>query len=304
MKKVLLIYVALILLLCAVSKVIAGNGSFRDVFAGLLRDAPRLILKTWRFKGLRVCKKPPYVCALIENAFPTGLIEVTRKPFKTNLEGLKPVFKSIAKMKIFKKMTSSHTDSWDLSGSSLQFQDVHVYTFVLESIVPSGFLIAWPGRGMFLINYLSELDRHSWRRSALDRILYPAASRFPCELFSGNLRFCAGKWGNYYPRIGFITRDSEVISSYLAGLRGALVANKPFARIVLSRYRFEPRTGHYIQMIAPKQRKPIKIGAGRISRIESNSLAKDAHYLFVHYPIMEACLECIPPRVVPARRSR
>jgi hypothetical protein len=98
-----------------------------------------------------------------------------------------------------------------------------------------------------MINYVSEIDAHGWRTGLLD------------SLFKSNEE-CAGKWGCYYPRRGFVEQPSEVLAAHLQALRGGRVASQPFGRVVISPYDYEPRTGHFLQMVSPVVRSCVSIG--------------------------------------------
>lgn len=247
------------------------------------------ILRTWRIKGVLACPKP---CVWVENAYPVGLFEVTRQPMRTDIAEFKPLLKPFA------GGTSSHTASSDRTDSTLQFAEAHVYEYV--PMLELG-LMARPSPGPAALSYLSEIDRWGWRDPALDWFLHPAESGIVCEGAKLPLRACAGTWGNYYPRHGFLTRDSEVIAAYVQGLRGGRIASEPAMHVILKPYAYEPRTGHYIQMIAPVRRSAIRIGELDAATVESGAGARDGTYRFVHFGIFEACRRCIPPRLVSER---
>lgn len=243
------------------------------------------ILRTWRIKGVLYCPKP---CVWVENAYPVGLLEVTRQPYRTDFV---PLQKTV-------KEASSHTASSDRTDSTLQFVEAHVAEFVPP--IELG-LIARPPGSPLALSYLSEIDRWAWRSPYLDWILHPVESGILCEGASIPLPACAGRWGNYYPRHGFVVRDSEVIAAFLQALRSARIANRPALHVVLKTYPFEPRTGHYIQMTSPVRRAAVRIGDPDMAGIETGAGAKDGHYRFVHFGIFESCGGCIPTRLVEAR---
>jgi hypothetical protein len=249
------------------------------------------ILKTWKVKGVLYCPEP---CLWVENAYPSGIFEITRQPFRSslvggNLFGISGV------------ATSSHTDSSDGSGSTFQFADSRVYTFIPP--IDLDLVIAKPKGPLFDLNYVSELDAFAYRTGFVDQLRYAKQSATLCELQPSHPS-CAGKWGNFYPRIGWLTRDSEVMSSFLTALRAGRAANDPWGRIVLKPYPFEPRVGHYIQMASPVRRQAVPIGWPDIPDLERGAGARDGRYLFVHYGIFEACGKCLPARLVEARSVR
>jgi hypothetical protein len=247
-----------------------------------------VILKTWRVKGVMFCPKP---CLWVENAYPSGIFEVTRQPFRSsllggNLFGIGGV------------ASSSHTDSSDGSGSTLQFADSRVFSFIPP--IDLDLVIAKPKGPLFDLNYVSELDAFAYRTGFVDRLRFAKEAATLCDLNPSHPA-CAGRWGNFYPRIGWLTRDSEVMASYLTALRAGRATNDPWGRIVLKPYPFEPRVGHYIQMTSPVRRSAVPIGYPDTASLEQGAGSRDGHYLFVHYPIFEACGKCLPARLVEAR---
>src|SRR5262245_42562845 len=239
---------------------------------------PRLdvtaVLRTWRIKGALWCPwrghtKP---CLWVENAYPCGLLEVVRQPFKSHL------FEMPFPMKL---TTSGHIQH------NLLFAESCVFTFVPPLLQYLEIPIAAP-RSKFMINYLSELDAVGWRTGLLD------------SLFTFN-RECAGNWGCYYPRRGFVEQPSEVIAAHLQALRGGRVASLPFGRVVLMPYDFEPRTGHYIQMISPVIRPAVSIGYPDLQALEAGNLSKYGAYLFVQWGLFDECRNCMDPRYLPSR---
>ncbi len=248
-----------------------------------------VIFRSFRIKGMMFCPKP---CVLVENAFPVGLLEVSRREFRTDVAELKPL------MEPFAKKPSSHSDSRDKTESTLQYAEAHAYEFVPP--VDLGF-IAKPAGAPLALSYLSEADRWAWRQPMLDWLLHPVESFTLCDGAAGPIHACAGSWGNYYPRHGFVTRDSEVMAAYLQALRAARIAGDPALHAVLKSYPFQPRTGHYVQMVSPVRKSAVKIGDPNIAQIETGAGARDGQYQFVHFGIFEACRGCLPTRLVEAR---
>ncbi len=239
---------------------------------------PRLdvscMIKTWRIKGVLYCPWHGHMkpCLWVENAYPCGLLEVVRQPFKSHL----PEFPQIP----FRKTTSSHTQS------ALQFAETRVFTFVPPLVQMLEIPIAAP-RPQLMINYVSELDSVGWRTGLLDK------------LFAVN-RECAGEWGCYYPRIGFVEQPSEVLAAHLQALRGGRVASNPIGRIAIP-YSFEPRTGHYLQMISPKLRSCVSIGNSDLKSLESDGTSPHGAYLFVQWGLFDECKRCLHTRYLPPR---
>lgn len=233
------------------------------------------VLRTWRIKGVLWCpwmghSKP---CLWVENAYPCGLLEVVRQQFRSHLPELPPI--------PMKSTTSGHNQN------NLQFAEARVFTFVPPIVQQLEIPIAAP-RAQFMINYVSELDAFGWRTGLLD------------SLFSAN-RECAGNWGCYYPRRGFVEQPSEVLAAHLQALRGGRVASLPFGRVVIMPYSFEPRTGHYLQMISPVVRPAVSIGYPDLKELEEGNGSPYGAYLFVHWGLFDECRNCTKPRLLPPR---
>ncbi len=265
------------------------------------------ILRTWRVKGVMVCPQNGHLkpCLWIENAYPCGLFEVVRQSTKSHLAELAG-FKAFENLKPYGK-TSSHTgDSGD--ETHLEFAEAHVFTFV-PPIIPgddfSEIPIAKPSGPLFQVSYLTELDGFFWRNGLAEwlvepvamakRALLPACSTLP-ELVT-----CAGKWGSYYPRIGFLNHPSQVMAAHVQALRAGRAAARPMGRAVLSPYPFEPRTGHYLQLVRPALRACAPIGFPFTKLIETGAGSRFGAYLFVHFGVFETCKGCMPVILTEAR---
>lgn len=241
---------------------------------------PRLdvscILKTWKIKGVLACpwNFGTWTCLWVENAYPCGILEVVRQPMRSHLVEF-PSFP-------VRKTTSGHNEG------NLQFAEGRVFTFVPPLIQNLEIPIAAPDGSVFEYNYVSELDALGWRTGLLDVLFRRKAE-------------CAGLWGCYQPRTGFVTQQSEVIAAHLQALRAGRVAARPFGRIVLSPYQYEPRTGHFIQMIRPALRGCVSIGHPDLRRLETRALSSHGAYLYVHWGLFEECERCLPPRLLGPR---
>jgi hypothetical protein len=239
---------------------------------------PRLdltcVLRTWKIKGVLYCPWQGHTkpCLWVENAYPCGLLEVVRQPFKSHL----PEFPSFPA----RKTTSGHNQD------SLQFAESRVFTFVPPIAQMLEIPIASPS-AQFMINYVSELDAFGWRTGLLDL------------LFSFS-RDCAGKWGCYTPRRGFVEQPSEVLAAHLQALRAGRVAAFPFGRVAIP-YSYEPRTGHYLQMVSPRIRSCVSIGHPDLRSLESGNGSPYGAYLFVQWGLFEECRRCLSPRYLPPR---
>jgi hypothetical protein len=98
-----------------------------------------------------------------------------------------------------------------------------------------------------------------------------------------------------------VVRDSEPVAAFVQALRAGRAASRPLGRVVLSPYPFEPRTGHWIQMLAPARRPPVRIGDADVASLERGAGARDGRYLFAHFGLFERCQGCLPGRLLPER---
>lgn len=236
---------------------------------------PRLdftcILRTWRIKGVLYCGIR--ACLWVENAYPCGILEVVRQTGKSHMPELS-LFGT-------RRTTSGHNES------QLQFAESRVVTFVPPITQAMEIPIAAPPP-QYQINYLSELDAFGWRTGLLD-------------LLFAFVPDCAGNWGCFYPRSGYLQQQSEVLAAHLQALRGGRVASMPFGRVVIMPYEFEPRMGHYLQMVSPVQRSCVSIGHPDLRFLETGTLSPFGAYLFAHWGLFEECRGCLPPRLLPPR---
>jgi hypothetical protein len=177
--------------------------------------------------------------------------------------------------------TSGHSEQ------NLQFAETRVFTFIPPLSQQMEIPIAAP-TPQYMINYVSELDFEGWRTGLLD-LLFTLSKE------------CAGNWGCYSPRNGFVERPSEVLAAHLQALRAGRVAYDPQGRVVLSHYEYEPRTGHYIQMISPVVRPAVSIGNSQLSKIESGAMSPYGAYLFVQWGLFDECKHCLDPRFLETR---
>lgn len=244
------------------------------------------ILRSWRFKGVLSCphKGRTRHCLWVENAFPCGLIEIVRRPGASLVAEAQPAVAGL-------RTTGVHT-------GSLQFADARVHTIVPFPPDFLGLPIAKPWPQGFRVNYVSELDPIGWRVDWWDRILRPWRIAVGCETNPAQPG-CAGVWGPYYPRTGFVLHHSEPRAAYLQAVRAGRVASDPVGRAVLTPYSFEPRTGHFLQMIRPALRPAVAIGWP--GELEAGTGSKTGSYLFLHLGIFEECHRCLPPRLVGPR---
>lgn len=264
------------------------------------------ILRSWRILGVLVCPSPSggvNTCLITENAYPVGIVEAVRQPYRSHLQEASAFFSLFEGIPRF-GLTASHTNGAG-DGTKLQFSEAHAFEFVPDLQVATALQLAKPNGNFFNISYVSEIDGYFWRtgiaetllhpEQALKRALLPACSVAPTPAD------CAGTWGPWFPRIGFAVHPSEVMGSYLTALRGGRVASSPLGRIVLSRYPYEPRSGHYVQMVRPSRRACVSIGSPLVRQIEAKALSMHGAYLFLHFGIFRHCQGCVPVHLVEPR---
>ncbi|HKS17031.1 MAG TPA: TraU family protein [Planctomycetota bacterium] len=245
------------------------------------------IFRSWRIKGVMSCphKGRTRHCLWVENAFPCGLLEIVRRPGASLVAEAQPAVRGI-------RTTGGHNEG------GLQFADARVHTLVPYPPDFIGIPIAKPWPQGFRVNYISEFDPIGWRIDWWDRILRPWRIATGCET-NPVQPGCAGTWGAYYPRTGYVLHPSEPKAAFLQAVRAGRVASDPAGRVVLSPYLFEPRTGHYLQMIRPVLGPAIPIGSP--GDIDSGAGSKTGSYLFLHFGIFEECHRCLPARLVGPR---
>lgn len=245
------------------------------------------IVRTWRIKGVLACHRKGRLrkCLWVENAFPCGIIEVVQNPGASLVAEAQSLARGI-------RTTCGH------GGGGLRFAEARVHTLVPFPPDFIGLPFAKPWPSGFHVNYLSELDPIGWRVDWWDRILRGSRVAWGCE-FNPIQPGCAGTWGAYYPRTGFVLHPSEPKAAFLQAVRAARVASDPAGRVVLSPYRFEPRTGHYLQLVRPALRPAVPIGVS--GPIDEGAGSPSGSYVFLHLGIFEECNRCLEPRLVGPR---
>jgi hypothetical protein len=262
------------------------------------------ILRTWRIKGVLACTHgfDVKVCLWVENAYPSGLFEVIRQPYKTQMAEMKSALKGMEPVQLFGGSASHSPVAGD--GTSNQFSEARVYEFVPDlGLSNSDIPIAIPQGSTFQPDYVSELDSFGWRSPMIDTFTAPemvAARLKSCGMFPDPVT-CAGTWGSYFPRIGFINHPSQALAAAMQGLRAGRAASRPLGRVVLSTYPFEPRTGHFIQMVEPLPKLAISIGSPFPGLMDLGAGSSFGNYLFIHFGIFDFCSGCLPVRLTEER---
>jgi hypothetical protein len=244
-------------------------------------------------------------CVIVENAYPSGILEVVRRPFTSHLAEFGPVAATFRDtLKLF-GLTSSHTAD-AASGTGLQFAEAHAYEFVPHVPVASaGLPLAIPTGQIFSVSILSEIDGFFWRTGLAEMLADPMATLRRAALPSCSAvprtEDCAWTWGPYFPRIGFLSHPSEVMAGHLQALRIGRIGARPIGHAVLAPYPYEPRTGHYIQMIRPARRACVSIGWPITRIIEAGARSKEGAYLWIHFGVFRECRGCLPTMLVEPR---
>ncbi len=264
------------------------------------------ILRSWRILGVLACPSPNggvTTCLITENAYPVGILEAVRQPWGTHLVEAAPFFSLFEAIPRFGR-TASHTNGAG-DGTRLQFAEAHAFEFVPDLAIQNALPLAKPRGDLFDLSYLSEIDGYFWRTGLADALLAPeeaiGRALLPACSVVPRPSDCAGTWGSWFPRIGFTVHPSEVLASYLTALRAGRVASRPLGRAVLSSYPYEPRTGHYVQMVRPSRRACVPIGSPRGRAIEAGALSLHGAYLFIHFGIFRECRGCLPVHLVEPR---
>lgn len=231
------------------------------------------------------------VCLIYQNPYPVGIVESVRRPGTSFLWEAKP-FLTLLKGLSLSGESSSHT-SEEGSGTGLQFSESHAYESVPD--LPVDDFMAKPSGSLFVPRYFSEADGFFWRSPEAATAIDPSslvAGLVACSKIP-RLSDCAGVWGPWYPETGFLVHPSEVMSGHVLALRGARVSSHSAIRIS-NHYQWEPRTGHFVQMIRPVWKTCVSIGTPLVKYAEFGSGSTEGAYLFIHFAVFIECNGCLP----------
>lgn len=254
------------------------------------------ILRNWSIIGAMVCSHGVDVnfCFIYQNPYPVGIVESVRRSGTSYLSDASGYLKSVSKMPLFGKSSSGTTSQG--GGLAMQFGESHAFSYVPDMGL-SDYTIAKPSTSNVMSpTYFSELDGYFWRTPGADLMEAPQAAiaRTVSCAQAPRPTDCAGTWGPWSPRTGFLTHPSEVMGSHLIALRGARVASSPGTRSCIGNYPYEPRTGHFIQMIRPVNKLCSAIGSPFVRMIEAGEGQVEGAYLFVHFGVFIECRGCFP----------
>jgi len=263
------------------------------------------ILSSWTILGVLACPTilgGVHVCLLVENAYPTGILEVVRQEYRSHYAEMGGMLGAMRPLPLFGKSASATARAG--AGDSLQFGEARAYTFVPDpGLSGSDLPLAVPSGSLFQVDYVSELDGYGWRLPALETFAAPqsgVARLKSCDR-APDPATCAGCWGSFFPRVGMVEHPSQVIAAHVQALRAGRAASSPLGRVVLATYPYEPRTGHYLQMLRPSYRTALPIGSPRISIWEKGAGSSYGAYAFLHYGVFIACSGCLPVTLAPER---
>jgi hypothetical protein len=270
------------------------------------------ILRHWRIRGVGFCIRDlaPRACLKVENPWPVGVFEVTRKEYASSiaevqpmLTSIRPAMKDVSSAFFKTKPNNSSHVLGPQGGRSTRFAEARVLEYAPPFEFVSGGLalpVAVPCvRSMPLgLRYASELDALGWRNELLDRLYYTifTAGGISCDLqWPANLHACAGPWGSYYPRVGWANHPSSVISAYVQALRAGRVASEPsFGRIKLGPYPHPVFTGHFFQSVSPGLRACDRIGSPLVMKVEAGNGSPSGGHVLIHFAIFRSCVGCDP----------
>jgi len=281
-----------------------------SAFALDFTDIPGLInLSCVDLRVIGICVKPPGIVGLIIMYWePALLIETVKRPADTIIEPLRPVVSKATEQaaKNFASgltglpvSVSSGSTSAKVSGTNLQFNEVHVYEFPFRDQIMSFIDMECPDKlpsGSF-IKYLSELDSLEWRVGVMEAMhpksIVSGVSGPACAALGGySDDLCIGFWGATYPRRGFFTHQSQVVGSAAAAVRAVSIAGLlgSTAHVVLESIGFVPSfENDKLELIYPTPSGCIKIGQNPLTW-ESGKLSSSGKYLWVYWRRRICCI--------------
>lgn len=255
------------------------------------------------------CMKPPGIPGIVIMYWePALLIETAKHPGDTIIESLKPLITDLAAKSTANIMSqavglsvpvSSGSNSSKISGTNLQFNEAHVYSFPFRDQIMAVIDMECPDKlptGSF-IKYLSELDASEWRIGAIEAMhpksILSAASGLTCALSGAYMDdLCMGFWGPTYPRRGFFTHQSEVVASAATAVRAVSISSflGSTSHVVLETTGFLPSIENdKLELIHPKPSGCIRIGQNPLSW-ESGKLSSSGKYLWVYWRRRICCI--------------
>lgn len=254
------------------------------------------ILGHWSIVGAMVCTHGADVnfCFIYQNPYPVGIVESVRRAGTSYLSQAGSYLKTLTRMPLYGRSSSGTTAQ--NGGLGMQFGESHAFSYVPELGLSDATIAKPQTTNTISPAYFSETDGYYWRTPGADPLEAPqlALGRVVSCALVPRLTDCAGAWGPWAPRTGFLTHPSEVMGSHLLALRGARVASSPGVRMTIGSYPYEPRTGHFVQMIRPTWKSCASIGSPFVKLIEAGAGQTEGAYLFIHFGVFIECRGCFP----------
>jgi hypothetical protein len=257
------------------------------------------IFRNWMIVGAMVCTRGFDVnfCLIYQNPYPVGAVESVRRAGSSHLQEGTAYLKALTAVPWFGKTSSHSTDQG--SGTGLQFSEAHAYSWVPDFRI-GDYMIAKPNSTTTLTTaYLSEIDGFFWRTPGAEFLENPTGALTKTVSCAQVPRptDCAGFWGPWHPQTGFHVQPSEVKAGAVAALRAGRIGAKPGTRITIGSYPYEPRTGHFLQMVRPTWKPCTSIGQMSpwgVNPLDAGGTSPEGAYLFIHYGIFIECEGCFP----------
>ncbi len=225
---------------------------------------------------------PPYVGVKLRYWEPNLFIETVKAPgdyiIKETGVLMSQAVKTIANKEVNfftdnKDIEVTSRSTWNsLSGNAAQFNDVHLFDFPIKMFI-EGVLCPSSGNGTLGLRYLTEVDCIQWRSGKLE-------PRLPLTI---------GVWGRLYPRTGFVTHFSSLVSSALTGLRAVSIAGDSIGgHIIESRLDFMPDLWRdKMQMVYPVKTTCLPIGNNLQPFNQFHD--REGRYVWIYWRYRECC---------------
>jgi hypothetical protein len=190
---------------------------------------------------------------------------------------------------------TSGSSSSSLTGSNMQFNEVHLYDFPLSSILDTALCSEVTNKTLG-VRYLSEIDSKSWRTGDIEKNL-PQSLAAPiigsrCSVLPlGAEGQCMKTWGPLYPREGFVITPSEPVGSVIDAMRSISIAsNSVPIHIVESKLNFSPNLSiDKVQMVYPSKTSCFSIGQNPYLW-EQGKRSKEGNYVWIFWHQRQCCV--------------
>jgi hypothetical protein len=190
---------------------------------------------------------------------------------------------------------TSGNSSNSLSGSNLQFNEVHLYDYPFITVLDAALCSDTPNNTLG-IRYLTEMDAIAWRKGDIEKKLPQSllASRIGSQCHQlplGAAGQCMKNWGPLYPRQGFNVSASQPVGSILDAMRSISIAGDSLPlHVVESKLGFQPNLPKdKVQMLYPTRTACFPIGKDP-AEWEDNKQSKDGHYVWIYWHQRQCCV--------------